>query len=176
MVARLTKPAAPKQTDIEDVTGKPAPKAAPEPVKPVAKPPEAPIDDSLPYAGQKMPISIGLCADEYSSVRALRLMMEKVVAQVQGRESEIREHIIANLSKSDDTGAAGKKYRAQIVMKDTAKLNDWNLLCAFIAKNDRFDLLQKRLGEKAVMDMLEQGEAVPGVEKMKIPTVSITKI
>ena len=67
--------------------------------------------------GSPLPKSIGLCADLYSDVRALRLMMEKEVEAVQARETEVKNFIIDNLSKSDDTGAAGKRFRAQIVMK-----------------------------------------------------------
>lgn len=126
--------------------------------------------------GAPPPASIGKCADLYSDIRALRLSMDKEVDKVKARESEIREHIISNLAKSEDTGAAGLRYRAQIVMKDTARATDWPALWAYIAKENRFDLLQKRLGEKAVMDMLEQGERVPGVEVIHIPDVSITKI
>ena len=133
-----------------------------------------PVD--MLVTGAPLPKSIGLCADLYSDVRALRLAMEKEVEAVQARESEIRNHIIDNLSKSDDTGAAGKRFRAQIVMKVTPKATDWPKIWAYIAETQRFDLVQKRLGEKAVADMWEAGEAVPGVEKMNIPTVSITKI
>lgn len=136
---------------------------------------------SLPPAdplevGAPMPKSIGLCADLYSEVRALRLAMDKEVEKVKARESEIREHIISNLSKSADTGAAGLKYRAQIVTKVVPRLADWSAFTGYILANDRFDLIQKRLGEKAVMDMLEDGKAIPGIEKMNIPEVSITKI
>lgn len=133
--------------------------------------------DATPLdVGGPLPKAIGLCADLYSDVRALRLMMEKEVAAVQARETEIKEHIIFNLSKSDDTGAAGKRYRAQIVMKEVPKLSDWSVFTQYVMDNDRFDLVQKRLGEKAVTDMWEAGVAVPGVEKMNIPNVSITKI
>lgn len=127
-------------------------------------------------AGGPLPKAIGLCADLYSDVRALRLMMEKEVAAVQARETEIKNHIIDNLSKSDDTGAAGKRYRAQIVIKDVPKLSDWTKLTAYVMEHDRFDLIQKRLSDKAVTDMWEANEAVPGVEVMHIPNVSITKI
>lgn len=126
--------------------------------------------------GGPLPKSIGLCADLYSDVRALRLMMEKEVEAVQARETEIRDHIINNLSKSDDTGAAGKRYRAQIVMKTVPKLADWKAFTGYVLEHDRFDLIQKRLGEKAVADMWESGETIPGVEKMHIPIVSITKV
>jgi hypothetical protein len=138
------------------------------------QPAKAPGD--LPAVGDPMPKSIGLCADEYSNVRALRLAMEKLTDGVKARETEIQNHIIDNLSKSDDTGASGLKYRAQIVMKDAVNIGDWNALTGYILENDRFDLLQKRLGEKAVMDLLADGVDVPGVTKMKVPKVSITKI
>ena len=126
--------------------------------------------------GGVMPRSMGRCADLYSDVRSLRLAMEKEVEAIKAREHEIREHIIANLSKSDDTGAAGLRYRAQIVVKDVPRAVDWPAVHKYIQKSGRFDLLQKRLGEKAVMDMAEQGEAIPGIEVVKVPDVSITKI
>ena len=126
--------------------------------------------------GSEMPPSIGLCADLYAEVREIRLAMQKHVDAVKSRESEVREHIIANLSKSDDTGAAGKKYRAQIVMKDTPRLKDWDAFTEFVAKAKRFDLMQKRLSDKAVKDVWDSGETVPGVEAFKAIDVSITKI
>jgi hypothetical protein len=126
--------------------------------------------------GSPMPASVGLSADLYSEVRELRLAMQKIVDDVKGRESEIKEHIINNLSKSSDTGAAGKRYRAQIVTKEVPTLKDWEALTKFIAANNRFDLLHKRVADTAVKDMWEAGVAVPGVEKFRATDVSITKI
>lgn len=126
--------------------------------------------------GAPLPASIGRCADMYSEVRALRLAMDKEVEAVKKRENEIKEHIIANLSKSEDTGAAGLKYRAQIVMKIVPQVADWGVFTSWVRKNDRFDLIQKRLNDKAVKDLWEEREAVPGVEKVNVPDVSITKI
>lgn len=123
-----------------------------------------------------MPPSIGLCADLYSEVRELRLAMQKHVDAVKARETEIREFIINNLSKSDDTGAAGKRYRAQIVTKDVPALKDWDAFTDYVIANGRFDLLQKRLSDRAVKDMWEEGQSVPGVEKFRTVDVSITKV
>ncbi len=127
--------------------------------------------------GAPLPESIGRCADLYSEVRALRLAMDKEVDAVKKRESEIREHIINSLSKSDDTGAAGLKYRAQIVMKKTVKVNEWPVLWSWAKKNDRMDTFQKRLNETMAKDFLEQeGRVLPGCEVINVPDVSITKI
>lgn len=126
--------------------------------------------------GSPLPASIGLCADLYHDTRTLRLAIEKVAESVAAREKEIKDHIINNLSKSDDTGAAGKRYRAQIVTKTTPAAADWQKIHEFIRDNDRFDLLQKRLSDKAVQDMWEAGEEVPGVERFNSVSVSITKL
>lgn len=126
--------------------------------------------------GAPMPASVGLTADLYSEVRELRLAMQKVVDAVKARENECKEHIIQNLSKSDDTGAAGKRYRAQIVQKEVPTLKDWDAFTSYVAKSGRWDLLHKRVSNKPVSDMWEEGEEVPGVEKFRTVDVSITKI
>jgi hypothetical protein len=124
-----------------------------------------------------IPESIGRTADEYAAARELRLAMEKEVDIVKKRESELRESIIDRLSKSDDTGAAGLRYRAQIVIKEAVKVADWGVLHAWIRKNDRFDMLQKRINETAAKDWAaEEKRLLPGTEMVKVPDVSITKI
>jgi hypothetical protein len=126
--------------------------------------------------GAPLPASIGLCADLYAEVRELRLAMQKMVDDVKARESEVREHIIDNLSKSDDTGAAGKRYRAQVVTKLKPTLKNWDAFVGYMLAHNRFDLVQKRMNERAVLDMLEEGESVPGVERFHAVDVSITRI
>lgn len=127
--------------------------------------------------GAPVPKSIGRCADLYAQVRDLRRAMDKEVEAVKARETELREHIINSLSKSDDTGAAGLLYRAQIVEKDVVKVSDWQKFHAWIAKNDRFDMIQKRISEKAAEDWVEQNKKLmPGTELIHVPDVSITKI
>lgn len=138
--------------------------------------PPAPTSTDPLEVGGPIPRSIGRVADLYSDVRALRLSMEKEVERVKARETELREYIIANLSKSDDTGAAGLRYRAQVRTEVKPQIADWAALTGYILNNDRFDLLQKRLGEKAVADLWESGVAVPGVAKVNVPKLSITKI
>jgi hypothetical protein len=137
--------------------------------------PQPPTSDPLEVGGP-IPPTMGRVADLYNDVRQHRLAMEKEVEPVRARETELREYLIANLSKSADTGAAGLRYRAQIVSKDVPRAMDWPAVHAFIQKSGRFDLLQKRLGETAVKDMVADGQTIPGIEMVKVPDVSITKI
>lgn len=126
--------------------------------------------------GSSLPDSLGPCVDLYKEVSELRLAMQKEVDAVKARESEIKQHIIDNLSKSDDTGVAGKKYRAQIVTKTAATVADWDKVWQFIRDNDRTDLVQKRINDKAVKEIWEAGEQVPGVEKFNSVDVSVRKV
>lgn len=127
--------------------------------------------------GGPMPKDIGRCADLYADVRELRLAMEKEVAEVKKRENEIKDHIIENLDKTEDTGAMGLSYSARVVTKPVPKIGDWGVFTSWIRKNDRFDMLQKRLSEKAVKDFWEEEDRdVPGVEKFNHVDLSIRKL
>lgn len=126
--------------------------------------------------GAPLPASVGMCADLYSEVRELRLAMQKVVDNVKARENEIKEYIIAELPKSQNTGAAGKRYRAQIVTKIVPTLKDWDAFTAYVKTNDRWDMLYKRIADKPIKDIWEEGGEVSGVERFTAVDVSITKI
>lgn len=141
--------------------------------------PPAPID--MLAVGAPLPASHGRCADLYHDVRELRLLMEKEVEWIAAREREVREHLIASLSKGADTGAAGLRYRAQVVSKPEVRVSEerggWGAVFAWIRKNDRFDMLQKRLAAKAVDEWCaDNGRELPGTETIQVPSLSITKI
>lgn len=126
--------------------------------------------------GAALPSSLGRCADLYKEVRDVRLMMEKETEAVAARESEIKEHLINNLSKQD-SGAAGLKYRAQRVEKTKYAVKDWPAFWEMVRESGRFDFVQKRMSDKAVADWVEQeGQLLPGTERLTVIDVSITKI
>lgn len=130
-----------------------------------------------------MPKSIGRCADLYHDIREVRLAMEKEAEAVKARETEIQEHIIAELSAKDDTGAAGLKYRAQVVTKRKPRISDeqggWPKYWEWIRKANLMNLVQRRISEEGVKEYLEANPEVktlPGCEMVNVKTLSITKI
>ncbi len=106
--------------------------------------------------------------------------MQKEVDAVKERETELSEFMIANLSKSEDTGAAGLRYRAQIVMERVVHVKEWGAFHSWVRKNDRFDMLEKRISKVAVNDWLADADnatrMLPGCEAVNVPKVSVTKI
>jgi hypothetical protein len=129
----------------------------------------------------KIPKSLALCADRLYVVKAARLAKEKEAEAFKAEETALREHLIANLPKSDATGVAGKVCRASITSKTVAQATDWDALYAFIVKGYKknpgiFALLQKRVGDAAVKEMAEAGVKVPGTELIDVPQVSLNKL
>ena len=127
--------------------------------------------------GGPLPNSMGAQADLYAEVRELRLGMQKMVDEVKERETEIYNVILAALKESADTGAAGERYRVQMVSKTRLNAKDWNTTFEFIRTNNLFELLQRRLNDKAVRDLFDQyGQYPPGVEAVEVETLSFNKI
>lgn len=125
--------------------------------------------------GAPMPKSLGRCADLYHDIRELRLLMDKECAAIKARETEIQEHVINNLPKGD-TGASGLRYRAQVRTEDKPQIADWAAFTGYILEKDRFDLLQKRASDTAIADLWAAGETIPGIAKVHVPKLSITKV
>jgi hypothetical protein len=127
----------------------------------------------------KLPKSMGACADLLFDVRSRRLETDKLAAELKAQEELIKNHIIDNLDKRDETGAAGKHHRVQVVRKRKYRCDPtmWDKFYAWVAKNRRFDLLQKRLSDVAVKELVEEGKKkVPGIEPFDYVDVSLTKV
>jgi hypothetical protein len=131
-----------------------------------------------PAEGDPMPEHLGQVADEYKRVSGIRLDMDKEVAKVKARETELKNHLIDNIDADSEAGVMGRNYQAIIKTNYRPRMDAeyWPQFYAFVAENDRFDLLQKRLSDTAVMELLNAGEEVPGVERMTVKDVSIRKV
>jgi len=161
-----------------DVHGDPE---TPEPVKQwlaglIERLQDADTPDERFMKGTQIPSGVGAQADEYSAVREERLRIEKVAAGVKEREMEIFNCILSTLNESTDTGASGKFYRVQRVEKETNQVKDWAAFHKYVQDNGAFELMQRRLNDKAVREQIEGGETLPGIEKAIVPTLSFRKV
>ena len=94
------------------------------------------------------------------------------------------ERTLKKMFEENSHEVVSLRYRAQRTEKTVPKIRHdddnpgvgWPQLWAYIAQTNRFDLMQKRLSDKAIKDMWDADEDVPGVERMIVPDVSITKI
>jgi hypothetical protein len=135
---------------------------------------------------QKLPKTLAGCADALYTTQTERYALQRQAAELEKFEKELKEHIIQNLPKSAATGIAGKIARVLIVSKSRMQIKSpdegqkysggWDEFYAYVKKNNAFYLLQKRLSEPAIKEILEAGKKVPGVEEIAYRTVSLHKI
>jgi hypothetical protein len=124
----------------------------------------------------KFPTKLGACVDAAYTLRAKRLEIEKKAEEVKAEETALKDHIIATFSKADIDGAKGKVASASISRSVKANAKDWPSIWEYIVENEAFDLVERRINNKAYRDRLEAGESIPGTESFDVVTLSLTKI
>jgi hypothetical protein len=97
------------------------------------------------------------------------------VKELEKQYNELSNTIIDVLPKEDIDGAYGRKAVAELVKKDHIIVKDWDKVYPYILENNAFDLLQKRINEKAFKDRLEEGEKVPGTGKFISKKLKLTQ-
>lgn len=124
-----------------------------------------------------LPTSPATCADLLYEIREKRLGLQRQCERFEKAEAALRDFFIETLPASSATGIAGSTARVQIEIKPVATVENWERLYAYIVKNKAFDLLQRRLGEKAAQERLDAGEgAKAGLTVFHCKRVSCTKI
>lgn len=114
--------------------------------------------------------------DEYYEVRQLRLEKDREAAELKKKESELKEFLIDNISKSDASGVAGKLMRATLQSKTEPTPEDWSLIHKYILKTKSFDLLQLRLSVPAVVERWNDDVSIPGVGRIQVISISLSKL
>lgn len=129
----------------------------------------------------KPPKSLALCADLLYTTKNERLAIQKTAEALEAKERILREHLIANLPKSDASGIAGKIARASVENKTIVTVTSYEELHKYILSNAKknpgvWGLLQKRVSDATVKDLWANKKKVPGVEPMFVPVVSLSKL
>jgi hypothetical protein len=122
-----------------------------------------------------IPATLGACADLLFKLRAARLVQDKLAADMKAQETELTNHLINTLPKSQAEGVTGKFGKVKILQKNVPQVKDWDAFQKYILKTKDFSLLQRRAGDAAIKERWDSGKTVPGVEAFTVTTLSITK-
>lgn len=126
----------------------------------------------------KLPKSLAAVADLLYTARQERLAMNKAMLEKKAIEMACQNYLILELPKKDATGIKGKIAAASIVEKIIPTATDWDKVHKFILSRpkDGFSFLQRRLNTRAVEEIWALGKRVPGVTKLTIKKISLTKV
>lgn len=120
-------------------------------------------------------MTLGAAIDTLYQARAARLAMAKEVKELQVKESAAKAEVLKLLGESGLAKASGKLATAGITSEDIPYVKNWDEVYSYIKSNDRFDLLQKRIGVVAWRDLFKDGILVPGTEATVDTDLSLTK-
>jgi hypothetical protein len=127
----------------------------------------------------KLPKSLPACADLYYETRQKRLALQKEVDALQEQETEIKNHLIDSVPKTDASGVMGKTVRITVVTKKRPQVEDWDAFYEYVAKNrtkGSFALMNRAVNSSAVKEIWEAGKVVPGVTSYNVVDISVNKL
>jgi len=133
-------------------------------------------DEYISEVGDPIPDDLGDCVDLLKDLTEDRLDAEKEAKAIKAREAEIRDHLIDNLSADDKKGVMGSEYKAVVKTKRKPTVDDWDAVYDHIAEHDAFYLLNKSISARAIQEIWDADNNVPGVSGINVKTLSITKI
>lgn len=119
--------------------------------------------------------TLGEAIDTLYKARADRLLKAKEVKDLQVLEAQAKAEVLRLLNEAGLEKASGKLATAGILKDDVPYIKDWDLVYDYIKANNRFDLLQKRIGVIAWRDLFKDGVLVPGTEAAVDTDLSLTK-
>jgi len=123
-----------------------------------------------------LPKELARCADLLYHARNKRLEVQRRVDAIAELETKLKDKIIAELPMSKASGVAGCVARVQIEPASVPQVEDWPTFYAYIKKRGAFELLQRRLNDKAITELWEAKKKVPGVTSFGYKKVSCTKL
>lgn len=130
---------------------------------------------SLPKAWQswravpeKDPKRLSKLVEAGCKLRAKRKALEAEAEVIRKEERALKDFLLEGFDKSALEQIKTKAGTAELSAKTVPQAEDWNAIYTYIAKHKAYDLLQKRLHERACAERWEAGEAIPGVKQFKV--------
>ena len=129
-------------------------------------------------ARTKIPSTPGAVADQLYRLIEQRRELEAKVRELKEQETALKEYLLENLPEHGAEGIVGRLCRVNIIHKTLPIAEDWEAVHAWVRKHASkggFAILQKRLNQSAVKEILDSGKTIPGIGIMEQKDLSIRK-
>lgn len=114
--------------------------------------------------------------DQYDEARNTRLAADKKAKDLKTIEAKFADRITIELNGQGIRYAAGTVKRVKLTPHTKPKAEDWPKFYEYMREENAFDLLQKRLGEAAIMLRRDEGIVIPGLAFNQFFKLSLGKI
>lgn len=111
--------------------------------------------------------------DKFILKKAERLQADKKAAALKAEEDAFKKQLIGIALESKARSLGGSVGSVNWHRKQKPTVENWEQLYAYIKQYDAFELLQRRIGEKAVEERWEDGIVIPGVVTFPVDDLTI---
>jgi len=108
--------------------------------------------------------TIGSRIDALNQLREDKRALEEKIKIIEGSYHELEEALMEDLETQGMDKATGKKATVSISSTVVGNLVDDKAFFAYVKKTGYFHLLQRRLSDPAIRELLESKGSIPGVE------------
>ena len=113
--------------------------------------------------------------DNYISLRAQRLALDKEAASLKETEDDIYKVIVSKMRDEGLSAMGGKNGMVKLKESEEPVATDWPELWAHIQETGRFEYLHKRISTLAIKEHWEAGEEIPGIGRTTVYKLSVSK-
>lgn len=125
---------------------------------------------------QEQSQTLGSKIDQLRDLRNERVEHDKASKSIKELEEVLVLEIIDALDEQDTTMGRSRKNSASIVEEEIATVEDYDEFYAHIVSEDCPYLLQRRVAQGAVKELLESGQEVPGIKLLTKRKLSLRKV
>jgi len=118
---------------------------------------------------------LGSGIDRLYELRSSRLELQREVDELKSKETEQREAILNCLALAGLSKASGGLATASIKRSTIPVVTDWEQVHNYIRRENRFDLLQKRISVIAWRELYQDDVLIPGTDAVEDEDLSLTK-
>jgi hypothetical protein len=108
--------------------------------------------------------TIGSRIDSLNELREQKRQLEEQIKVIEGSYHELEEALMEDLKTQGMDKATGKKATVSISSITVGNLVDDKAFFAYVKKTGYFHLMQRRLSDPAIRELLESKGSIPGVE------------
>jgi len=116
---------------------------------------------------------IGTTITKFLKLKAKITAETKKVEALKSEANAMSIEIIKELESTNAMGADVKAGSVKLKEEIMFSAKDWKKVWKWIFKNNSEDILQKRLSQPMLRELLEDGVKIPGLEKMTKKSLSI---
>lgn len=123
----------------------------------------------------RLPKTVGTCADKLYEMQQERKQLNAQIDAIKANEAELKEHAQKLLRQQKTSEAKGRSGAISITTEVVASEINWEKVFAWVAENDAWEMLTRRMNNAAYRERLEEGEKVPGTTPLTRLKVNVRK-